>query len=81
MGGDTLGENMKGVIAVTPQEKYDILSCSNSSVFLLHKGHRLFIDSEKAYNCPLINNDYELTRQITNESSRFMPHLVELIEV
>ena len=71
---------MKGVIAVSPEELYSIISCPNSSKILLHKGRRVFIDSKKAYENLLINNDHELTRNITNESSRFYPHLVEMIE-
>ncbi len=70
---------MKSVIIVTNEELYEICSCSNSSDILVHKKNRVFIDSVKAYNGPLINNNYELTRQITNETSKFHPHLVELI--
>ena len=72
---------MKAVIVISHKELSKLLACKNSSAFLLHKGCRLFIDTIKSYNCPLIANDYEFTRTIVNESSKFHPHLVELITV
>jgi len=72
---------MKAVITITQKEKHTLLSCPNASKFLLHKKDRLFIDSVKSHNASLVDNDYELTRQITNTTSLFHPHLVELIVV
>lgn len=71
---------MKSAIIISNIELRKILSCNNATEILLFKGEKIFIDTIKAYDCPLISNDYELTRSIRNESSLFHPHLVELVK-
>lgn len=72
---------MRAVIVMSHSELKRILSCPNSALFILHKKDKIFIDSVKSYSCPLIDDDYALTRSIVNESSKFHPEIVEIITI